>query len=163
MRLQSCLAERKKYDAILRHLTHDMTLAAQKSWARRSTDIRLNGSRLSDYEIKKADRLLRRKEFLRLSQNGKQVHDRHFIIRFASNDVVRPRLGITVTKKVGNAVIRNRLKRFVREFFRLNRHRLDNHWDLVIIAKRPAAGLNSKQTFNLLAKLFDHIPGNVDD
>jgi len=140
-----------------------MTLTAQKSWARRSTDIRLNGSRLSDYEIKKADRLLKRKEFLRLSQNGKQVHDRHFIIRFASNDVERPRLGITVTKKVGNAVIRNRLKRFVREYFRLNRHRMENHLDLVIIAKRPAAELNSNQAFNLLAKLFDQIPGNDND
>ena len=118
---------------------------------------------MSDYEIKKADRLLRRKEFLRLSQNGKQVHDRHFIIRFASNDVERPRLGITVTKKVGNAVIRNRLKRFVREYFRLNRHRMENHLDLVIIAKRPAAELNSNQAFNLLAKLFDQIPGNDND
>ncbi len=77
MRLQSCLAERKKYYAILRHLTHDMTLAAQKSWARRSTDIRLNGSRLSDYEIKKADRLLRRKEFLRFRLFLEQIFQGH--------------------------------------------------------------------------------------
>ena len=118
---------------------------------------------MSDNEIKKADKLLKRKEFLRLSRNGKQVRGRHFIIRFALNDVERSRLGITVTKKVGNAVIRNRLKRFVREYFRLNRHRMDNHLDLVIIAKRPAAELNSNQAFNLLAKLFDQIPGNDND
>jgi ribonuclease P protein component len=117
---------------------------------------------LSGYEFKKADRILKRRGFLRLTRNGKQVSDRHFIVRYTLSDVERSRLGITVTKKVGNAVNRNRLKRFVREYFRLNRHRIGNHLDLVIIAKRPAAGLNSNQTFNLLAKLSDQIPGNVD-
>ena len=117
---------------------------------------------MSGYELKKAGRLLKRKEFLRLSQNGKQVRDRYFIIRFAPSNLERSRLGITVTKKVGNAIVRNRLKRFVREYFRLNCHRMENYLDLVIIAKRSAAGLNSNQAFNSLTKLFDYISGNVD-
>jgi ribonuclease P protein component len=46
------------------------------------------------------------------------------------------RLGITVSKKVGSAAERNRIRRLVREFFRLNRSRLSTPQDIVIIAKR---------------------------
>jgi ribonuclease P protein component len=49
------------------------------------------------------------------------------------------RLGVTVTKKVGNAVVRNRIKRLVREVFRLQRARLPAGLDLVWVAKQQAA------------------------
>jgi ribonuclease P protein component len=49
------------------------------------------------------------------------------------------RLGITVTRKIGNAVARNRIKRLVREVFRLNRTRLPEGLDLVWVAKQQAA------------------------
>lgn len=49
------------------------------------------------------------------------------------------RLGITITRKIGNAVTRNRIKRLVREVFRRNRSRLPSGLDLVWVAKRQAA------------------------
>lgn len=49
------------------------------------------------------------------------------------------RLGITVTRKVGNAVVRNRIKRLVREVFRQHRARLPVGLDLVFVAKQQAA------------------------
>lgn len=49
------------------------------------------------------------------------------------------RLGITVTRKIGNAVVRNRIKRLVREVFRQNRTRLPEGLDLVWVAKQQAA------------------------
>jgi ribonuclease P protein component len=49
------------------------------------------------------------------------------------------RLGITVTRKIGNAVARNRIKRLVREVFRLHRARLPEGLDLVWVAKQQAA------------------------
>ncbi len=52
------------------------------------------------------------------------------------NDQDGPRLGITVTRKVGNAVRRNRIKRLFREIFRQNQHQLDAALDLVINAHR---------------------------
>jgi ribonuclease P protein component len=48
------------------------------------------------------------------------------------------RLGITVTRKIGNAVARNRIKRLVREVFRQNRQRLPSGLDLVFVAKQQA-------------------------
>lgn len=53
--------------------------------------------------------------------------------------------------------MRNRLKRMVREFFRHRRHRLDIPLDIVVIAKKPATGLNPKQAFTLLGALFDQL------
>ncbi|PRP95691.1 Ribonuclease P protein component [Enhygromyxa salina] len=50
------------------------------------------------------------------------------------------RLGITVTRKVGNAVVRNRIKRLVREVFRQHRARLPPGLDIVWVAKQQAAG-----------------------
>jgi ribonuclease P protein component len=48
------------------------------------------------------------------------------------------RLGVTVSRKVGPAVTRNRVKRLIREAFRLNQHQLPTSWDLVVVARREA-------------------------
>jgi ribonuclease P protein component len=55
------------------------------------------------------------------------------------------RLGITITKKIGNAVTRNRLKRVIREFYRHYKHRLPQGFDVVIIARSGAADLTHEQ------------------
>jgi ribonuclease P protein component len=114
---------------------------------------------LSQYTYTKADRLLKRAEYLRLTRTGKQIRDRYFIIRYNTSDTGKSKLGTTITKKVGNAVVRNRLKRLIREHFRHNRYRFDNPLDLMIIAKKTAAGLTSKQVFDSLDRLFTNISG----
>ena len=116
---------------------------------------------LTGYRFQKNDRLLKRKEFLQISQDGKQVGDRYFTIRYLLNDVNRPRLGIIVTKKIGNAVTRNRIKRVVRTFFRHHRHRLDMPWDVVVIARGPAAGMKTKTAHTLLEALFNQLSGKT--
>ncbi len=105
----------------------------------------------------KADRILKRSEFLQLSKFGKKIQNRHFVAIFAPDRFQRTRLGVTVTRKVGNATTRNRIKRFSREYFRLNRHFITGYWDINIIAKNKAADLSSKQAFLSLQKIFDSI------
>ena len=109
------------------------------------------------YSFTKADRILKRSEFLDLSTSGKIVRNEHFIIAYRTGRYETSRLGITVTRKVGNAVTRNRIKRFSREYFRLNRHRIKGCRDINIIAKRETAGLTSKQAFLSLQNVFGKI------
>jgi len=118
----------------------------------------LQGSHfLHPFSFTKADRILRRSEFLRLSRSGKKIQNKHFIITFSPGRFKRTRLGITVSKKVGKAVTRNRIKRFAREYFRQNRHNMTGNWDIQLIAKRKAAGLCSKDTFLFLENIFKRI------
>jgi len=107
----------------------------------------------------KADRLLKRFEFIQLSQTGKKIQNKHFIGILSPGRFQRTRLGITAARSVGNATKRNRIKRISREFFRLNRHRITGHWDINIIAKKKAADISSDQAFLSLRNIFDNISG----
>jgi ribonuclease P protein component len=86
----------------------------------------------------KADRLRTSQQFKTLSKHGNRHYNRLFIIICQKNQASRSRLGITVSKKVGKAVKRNRIKRIIRDFFRLNRHDLTESLDINIIARKAA-------------------------
>jgi ribonuclease P protein component len=85
----------------------------------------------------RSNRLLKRSDFLACYDRGRRLHTTHFTI------FVRPRpeggtwrLGLAVTKKIGSAVRRNRVKRVLREFFRLNQTDMPPAVDVVVVAKR---------------------------
>ena len=111
----------------------------------------------------KADRIRNHSEFLRLSKIGKKIHNRHFVANFSPDRFQRTRLGITVTRKVGRATTRNRIKRFIREYFRLNRHIITGYWDINIIAKKKAVDISSGGTFLSLQNIFDNISRSIDN
>ncbi|NQT10821.1 MAG: ribonuclease P protein component [Desulfobacteraceae bacterium] len=117
----------------------------------------VKGRYLVSFFFTKADRLLKRHDFLRLTAKGRQQQNKHFIVIFAPCKTERTRFGITVSRKVGNAVVRNRIKRFTREYFRLNRYKNTGSWDINIIAKKEAVNLSSAQAFLFLQNIFDKI------
>ena len=90
----------------------------------------------------KGARLTRRSEFLALSRRARKLHTPHFVVLTQPNDRGESRLGITVTKRVGNSVTRNLIKRRVREFFRRARGALRSAEDFVIIARQGAESLS---------------------
>jgi ribonuclease P protein component len=90
--------------------------------------------------ITKAMRLRRRAEYVEVQKVGQKLHGRHVLAlaRKRSDPELVGRLGITVTKKVGNAVVRNRIRRLVREWLRLHGW-IPPGWDIVVVAKDSAA------------------------
>jgi ribonuclease P protein component len=101
--------------------------------------------------------MLKRHEFIDLSKTGRRIQSKHFIAVFVPNQHGRSRIGITVTKKVGPAVKRNRIKRIVREYFRLNRHNLAGNWDINLIAKRQNVDFSAEQAYRSLENIFERI------
>jgi len=109
------------------------------------------------FGFSKADRILKSSEFKELSKFGKKLQNRQFIVIYSHSRVKRTRLGITASKKVGKAIERNRIKRHIREFFRLNRHNISGFWDINIIARKEVAGLTSGRIHSSLKEVFGKI------
>ena len=114
------------------------------------------------FTFKKADRILKRSEFMTLARHGRKLQNDVFIAVVLPGATDRSRLGITVTRKVGNAVRRNRIKRLVREFFRRRQYQQTGNWDINIIAKKRAAELPSDMIFSHLKSLFDHMARHLE-
>ena len=88
----------------------------------------------------KSGRLRKRSEFTAVAARGSKLYLPDFIIVKAVSELSWPRIGITVSRKVGNSVYRNRIKRLIREFFRNNRE-LFLSADYNIIARSGAVNL----------------------
>lgn len=104
----------------------------------------------------KQERLLNRKDFVNLNRLGKRYRSKHFTVIFKENERGVSRLGITASKKIGNAVKRNKVKRLLREFFRLNKHCCPKGYDIVIIANNGTNGL-------LFRKIKEELGGIILD
>jgi ribonuclease P protein component len=78
-------------------------------------------------------------EFRRVYDRRRSVSDAWLIVYGCENGLPHLRLGLSVSRKVGGAVERNRLRRLYREVFRLTRHEMPTGLDLVLIPRRPEA------------------------
>lgn len=86
-------------------------------------------------------RMTRRREFTDAYERGRKVFARYAVVFAIPNDRSYARIGVTTTRKVGKAVARNRMKRWVREVFRLDRaalHLDDKGVDIVVNVRRDA-------------------------
>lgn len=94
------------------------------------------------YTFGRQDRIRKKKEFTTIYAKGVRFHTGNFTVITYSNSIGIRRFGLTVSKKVGSAVQRNRVKRLLREFFRLNKEKLPGSKDIVIIARKGATSLD---------------------
>ena len=94
--------------------------------------------------LPKRVRVRKRRDFLAIQGSAHHLTTRHFMILHRAGSAANARLGITVTKKIGNAVIRNQIKRAVRETFRQRRGGLPA-LDLVVVARKGAGRLATTQ------------------
>lgn len=87
----------------------------------------------------KSRRLLSNNQFKRVLGRRRRAGDDVLTLWIAENDCQHPRLGVSVGKSCGNAVVRNRLKRLLREAFRRNQHQIPQAFDYVLMIARPMA------------------------
>jgi len=89
--------------------------------------------------MKFSESLKKNKQFQFVYQNGKSYANRYLVMYVKENSIGRNRIGISVSKKVGNSVVRHRVKRLVRESYRLHEAMFNSGLDIVIVARQKAA------------------------
>lgn len=93
-------------------------------------------------------------EFQRVYKKGKKYWNAYFVIYVCETQLPQPRLGITASKKVGKSVLRNRVKRLIREAFRVLSPKLRPQHDIVVVGRTPAGQLTGQQAQGRLCELF---------
>lgn len=117
---------------------------------------------MSDESLKRADRLRRRADFVRCYRQGRRRHGAFMVLHFAPNPTGSARLGITASRKVGNAVVRHLVKRRIREVFRRwsGRSRLPS-LDLVVHCKPGIGRATFPETEVELKRLLSSLAGDT--
>ena len=90
--------------------------------------------------MKKTVSLNRNGYFLRIYKTGESIAGRLLVMYYKKNNIGYNRLGITVSKKVGCAVVRNRVRRLIKENFRLNEEKSASGFDIIFVSRVRAAG-----------------------
>lgn len=93
-------------------------------------------------------------DFRHCYRKGKSKADFFFVVYVLKNNQETNRLGISISKKVGNSVVRHRVKRLVKESYRLQEHFVKRGHDIVFIARGPAKDVDFSQVNHSLENLF---------
>ena len=111
-----------------------------------------------DYGFPKARRVRRPADYRRLQASAQRYRVPGLVVLYApSRGGSGSRLGLTVSRKVGPSVLRNRVKRVLREVFRLRRPTLQHGWDVVVIARPEAAALTGPQLRERFLGAMDYL------
>lgn len=88
------------------------------------------------FRFTKKERIALPQDFRRVMKSGRRLTSKHYILFLQENERGFHRLGIVVKKEIGPASIRNRMKRYLREFFRLNKQQIKGFFDMIILVKK---------------------------
>ncbi|MTI49789.1 ribonuclease P protein component [Sporosalibacterium faouarense] len=85
------------------------------------------------------------KDFRNVYDKGKSFANRYLVMFYLKNNMEISRVGFSVTKKLGNAVVRNKVKRRMKESYRINSNKFRNGYDIVFLSRVKAKDANFKE------------------
>ena len=88
--------------------------------------------------MKYSESLKKNRDFQQVYKRGTSKANRYLVMYVLPNQHMKNRLGISVSKKVGNSVVRHRITRLLRESYRLNEEKFQKDLDIVVIARNSA-------------------------
>lgn len=100
-----------------------------------------------------SESLKKNQDFQKVYRRGKSYANKYLVMYVLENQLGKNRLGISVSKKVGNSVVRHRLTRLIRESYRLNEIVFKQGLDIVVIARVTAKGKGYKEINSALLHL----------
>ncbi len=89
--------------------------------------------------------LRKNEDFRTCYRDGKSYANKYLVVYVRENGLDRNRVGISVSKKVGNSVVRHRIKRLVHESYRLHEGEFDSGSDIAVVGRRSADGASYKE------------------
>lgn len=92
-------------------------------------------------------------DFQSVFRNGKSYANKYFVMYVSKNQLDYSRLGVSVSKKVGNSVVRHRVKRLVKETCRLREKIFNSGLDIVVIARGSAESITFDETVSAILHL----------
>ena len=103
--------------------------------------------------MKFSESLKKNKDFLTVYRQGKSYANKYLVLYIMENQTEKNRIGISVSKKVGNSVVRHHLTRLIRESYRLQEECFQRGYDLVVIARQSAKDVTYKEMESALIHL----------
>lgn len=104
--------------------------------------------------MKFSESLKKNDQFREVYKNGRSLANKYLVIYVLENNLEINRLGISVSKKVGNSVVRHHLARLVRESYRLHENMFNSGLDIVVVARKSAASISYHDMESALLHLF---------
>uniref|UniRef100_N2B303 Ribonuclease P protein component n=1 Tax=Eubacterium plexicaudatum ASF492 TaxID=1235802 RepID=N2B303_9FIRM len=103
--------------------------------------------------MKFSESLKKNSDFQKVYKRGKSYANRYLVLYVLKNGTECNRLGISISKKVGNSIVRHRLKRLIKEAYRLQEDIFYSGLDIVVIARMSAKGISYTETESALLHL----------
>ena len=88
-----------------------------------------------------SESLKKNSDFKNVYKNGKSYANKYLVMYVLENDLGKNRLGISVSKKVGNSVVRHRVTRLIRESYRLHENIFNSSLDIVVVARNSTSSV----------------------
>ncbi len=111
---------------------------------------------VTNFILPKFRRLRLKEDFDRIFKEAGRCSGSGLTVRVLPNGLSYSRLGLMIGKKAGNAVTRNRVRRILREYFRLETCGLDSHLDIVVTAYKPMVRVSNQDIRTIFSELLKH-------